>query len=316
MVMKLTNHIVDQRLVENNRPIKRLEAYKNAHTSIKWLCLKCNHKWKTMPYIILNGSGCPKCGFLSRCEKERHHNDNIDIWLIDNNRPIKRIGEYENAHKSISWICLNIKCSYIWTAKPYMIRQGTGCPQCAGHIVSNSTIDQLLIGKNILRLDDYIDSRSKIRFQCLIEDCNHIWRVIPRQIVRTGSGCPMCNIPGRNEKLMHELFIVNNIKYIPQFPIKSIDKNAPAYRLDAVVPSIQLAIEYNGRQHYQPSGFGSTDSDLVFKKQKNRDRYIRDFCYLYNIELIEIDGRDFYNDSLEEYLEEEIIPYIKFLMKK
>jgi hypothetical protein len=57
--------------------------------------------------------------------------------------------------------------------------------------LSNELIDQRLIGRNIKRLDDYINSATPIRFLCLVKECNHIWRARPNGI-SSGRGCPEC----------------------------------------------------------------------------------------------------------------------------
>jgi hypothetical protein len=43
--------------------------------------------------------------------------------------------------------------------------------------LTNEDVDKRLI--NIKRLEDHINCNSKISFQCLIDDCNHIWSENP-----------------------------------------------------------------------------------------------------------------------------------------
>jgi hypothetical protein len=64
--------------------------------------------------------------------------------------------------------------------------------------------------------------------------------------------------------------------------------------------------------NYEPTGyFGSLTPQEDFIKQQIRDEYIRNFCTSNNIELIEIDGRDYYSTYLIEYMQNNLIPYIK-----
>jgi predicted nucleic acid-binding Zn-ribbon protein len=60
----LTNKIIDQRLIENHIPIKRLGDCINNNTAICCQCLKCDNIWYPIPSNILNKNnprGCPKC---------------------------------------------------------------------------------------------------------------------------------------------------------------------------------------------------------------------------------------------------------------
>lgn len=44
-------------------------------------------------------------------------------------------------------------------------------------------------GKNLTPLESYVNSTTKIAFQC--NDCGHIWQAAPAQIL-SKTGCPEC----------------------------------------------------------------------------------------------------------------------------
>jgi hypothetical protein len=67
--------------------------------------------------------------------------------------------------------------------------------------LTNAEIDLRLDGRNIRRSDDYIDSNTKIRWQCMIEDCGHIWLATPGAVIHQ-TGCPKCN---KRLKITNEL---------------------------------------------------------------------------------------------------------------
>ena len=70
----------------------------------------------------------------------------------------------------------------------------------------------------------------------------------------------------------------------------------------------QVIIEYNGIQHYEPVPFNG-DKELAkanFARQIKRDQWLRDYCNLNNIILIEIDGRKYTKDKIEPYLVEQL----------
>jgi len=249
--------------------------------------------------------------------RPRLSNEIVDTRL--GNRPLKRLGEYKNTLIPIKWKCLDLNCEYIWDATPKNVihaKHPTGCPKCAGNQpFDNQIIDCLLVSKNIERLDDYTRSITPIRFRCL--KCNYIWKTKPGHIINENSGCPVCNTPGLNEKLMIETIFQSQIEYILQLNLKIFDKENPPYKLDMFISSIKLAIEYNGEQHYRPARFGNNylkdprEPQERFVKQQARDNYVRQFCIDNHIELIEIDGRKLKNKKLVAYLNNELIPYIK-----
>lgn len=78
----------------------------------------------------------------------------------------------------------------------------------------------LIQNRNIFKLDEYINSYTKIRWKCKV--CNYIWLGIPNHVMR-GSGCPKCtkhapitnedvdkNLMGRNIERIDDVNGVNN----------------------------------------------------------------------------------------------------------
>lgn len=89
------------------------------------------------------------------------------------------------------------------------------------------------------------------------------------------------------------------VKYQNQYRInisKTINSSEYSY-IDFYLPDFNIFIEYNGIQHYIPvEHFGG---ELRFKKQTQRDQYIKDYCKINNIKLLEIPYKlKDYNDIL------------------
>lgn len=187
--LKLNNDYIDKLI--NGRQIKRLDYYINTNTPINFVCLVdgCNYSWKTTPNsIIYKNSGCPKCsGKLL-----------LTVHIIDErlkNRPLKIIGNYINNSTPTSFICLNEECKYIWKARPAdILTKKSGCPKCAGLIqYTNEFIDDKLKQEGLVkRIGNCINSKEKIKFLCLIDECNYEWYAQPHSIVMNKSGCPKC----------------------------------------------------------------------------------------------------------------------------
>lgn len=59
--------------------------------------------------------------------------------------------------------------------------------------LTSKIIDERLLGRPIIRLDDFIDVRTKIRFQCLNEECDNVWPAIPNNVINgKKTGCRPC----------------------------------------------------------------------------------------------------------------------------
>ena len=302
--LRLTDQIIDQRL--KNRKIIRLDNCINSSTKYRWQCTICSNIWSTKPNAIFNGTGCPKCAGLIRLT-----NEIIDEFLQKENKII-RVGNYINSRTKIQFKCLIDGCHHIWGAAPSsIIHAKTGCPKCSGLIkLTNEMVDYRLLSKNIKRVGDYINIKIKIEWQCLI--CNNIWTAKPSDIFGKNSGCPVCSLY-KNEKLIHSILSDNKINFEHHKYLKKINDNYPNYIVDFYFSSLNLIIEYNGKQHYETTRFNGISqeiADINFVNQIKRDNELESFCKDNNIKLIFIDGRKYKDATLEKYVLEIIKNYL------
>lgn len=113
-----------------------------------------------------------------------------------------------------------------------------------------------------------------------------------------GIGCPKCR-QSHGEAIIRNIMEEYYVKYQNQYRInisKTINSSGYSY-IDFYLPDFNIFIEYNGIQHYVPvEHFGG---ELRFKKQTQRDQYIKDYCKINNIKLLEIPYKlKDYNDIL------------------
>lgn len=93
----------------------------------------------------------------------------FDEKLKNFNKNIKRIGEYKNYRTKVQFQCLID--GYIWETRPFNIFvQKSGCPKCGKSLsLNNETFDEKIKDRNIRRLGNYINSSTKIEFECLVD---------------------------------------------------------------------------------------------------------------------------------------------------
>jgi len=193
-----------------------------------------------------------------------------------------------------------------WKAETYSRTSGRRCPVCDGKktVPSNcffTTHPELAKewdndenGKQTPN-DFTHGSHKKFGWKC----CKgHKWSATIKD--RTfGYGCPICN-ESKGEKAIR-LYLESNLKsneWKQEFKTK-ID------RPDFVVAKIKTTIEYNGRQHYKPVGFGSSKPHAAMENLKDnirRDDIKLQRCHKYNIPMLIIPYWD--KDRIPEILDD------------
>lgn len=289
----LNDNILDMRLLEQKRTIIRFGNYINIYTKISWKCLMCNNVWESTPDSVINKcSGCPKCS------DRKLTNEYVDGQLKINSRKIKRLDDYINNNSVKKWLCEI--CGKIWKARTRdILNKKSGCPDCAHKTLNNEKIDKYLEGSDIIRLEDFKgNTKKKILFGHTI--CGFEWESTTAHIIYNKVGCPKCSKSGKDEKLIYDIFIKNNISFEYQKKLQNINSQYPNYILDYYIDYANLIIEYNGRQHYGPVRFGGISEEKAqqkFDNQVKRDNELNNICKCDGINIIWINSKDYTGKS-------------------
>jgi len=293
-----------------NPNIKIMNQYINAQTKVKCQCKLDNYEWNAVPNLLLSGHGCPKCGQNKlRNLFVKNLNDFInELKLINPN--ILIIGEYINANTKIKCKCLID--GYEWSAKPSHLLDNHECPQCAikkrSEIRTFTNLDFLSkvkqVNQDIIILDEYTGINNKIKVRCIHD--NYEWYISPSNLLR-GRGCPVCKA-SKGEKEINGYLNKYKIYNIPQKEfdgLLGLGNGLLSY--DFYLPTYNLLIEYQGKQHERPIDFnseGMVKATENFKQQQEHDRRKREYAKLHNIELLEIWYWDINNirSILDDYI--------------
>ena len=124
---------------------------------------------------------------------------------------------------------------------------------------------------------NYINNRTKLKFRCTDK---HIFNMRLSNIISQGQWCPKC-IKYLSEEICR--FSIENI-----FD-KKFDKFFFKYKkhhleLDGYNQSLQIAFEYNGKQHYEITKFTPSLDELKYRKYL--DNLKIEYCDINNIELV------------------------------
>ena len=289
-IKKTTEEFINE-LNEINNNIEILGEYINANTKIKCKCKIDGYEWEVVPHDLLRGYGCPKCYGMYKTTEE------FKQELKEINDDIEVLGEYVNSYTKIK-----VRCKidgYEWSATPSNLLRGYGCPKCAG---KNKTTEEFInrmkkVNDDIEILGEYVNNRIKIKCKCKID--GYEWEATPNNLLR-GYGCPKCS-ESKGEKRVAKYLDSKNIDYERQYKFDYC-RSKKELPFDFYIPSLNIAIEYDGKQHYEiVEHFGGLNN---FISTKVRDTIKTIYCKENNIKLIRIAYWDF--DNIEEILEKEL----------
>ena len=293
------------RLQQINPNIEVLGTYTNSKTKIKCKCEICGYEWEVMPNSLLSGHGCPKCGGRLKLTHEEFiiklHQVSLDIEVV---------GIYVNANTKIKCRCKIDGCE--WEGRPADLLRGTGCPKCGGalKVTQEEFIDKLHeVNPNIQVLGTYKNNRTKIKCRCKID--GYEWGARPYTLLN-GHGCPKCSI-SKGEKRIAQYLDNLGIGYIynKKYFNDLVGTGGGLLRPDFIIPSLEIWVEFDGRQHFEPVDFTSAMSEqqlqaqfkIVQQNDQIKDQYAKDN----NWTLIRIPYTEYDNieQILAEYIEQE-----------
>jgi hypothetical protein len=256
----------------------------NSHTIQKQGCAKCskNAKLNTETFIA---------------KASELHNNKYDYSLVN----------YVNATTKIKIICPKHK---LFEIIPVSHLQKQGCRQCGNERKATSHTYDL---KEFIRLSrnihgeryDYSKVIYKNAKEKVIIICKEIghgkFKQTPQAHFNKGNGCPLCNNTSIGETVITDYLKSKNIKFIPEKTFEDciyVNK----LRFDFYLPRYNLAIEFDGRQHFEPvEKFGGLKE---FKLTKARDKVKNNYCRDNNIDLLRISYKDIHKtrNILKDYL--------------
>lgn len=117
-----------------------------------------------------------------------------------------------------------------------------------------------------------------------------------------GHGCPHCNKISKGENRIYEYLSKNNIPFEREYSFEDCIHQRHL-KFDFYVPLINLIIEFNGKQHYEPVKFFGGEEK--FRTASKRDEIKMKYCNDNNIDILIIPYWEY--DNIEKILE----PYVK-----
>lgn len=257
-----------QKLAKNKNGRCLTSKYTNNKTLMLWEC-KSGHQWTANWNRIKCGRWCPYC-----------YHDDLRDTLQECREFAKSKGgrclsnKYTNNQTIMLWKCATIEHPP-WKARFNSIKgANTWCPYCAGNIPLTLKYCQELArnkGGKCLS-EEYINNNTNMLWECKNK---HQWPAKLRTI-SGGCWCPECNVAKTQDMLCNTIRKIFNCKVMQNFKGFSWLKNIRAQEIDIWVPDLKLAIEYDGKQHFEPIDFfgGTEDFNRRQELDRNKDKLI------------------------------------------
>lgn len=274
--------------------------YVNSHTKVCIICPEHGEFWQT-PSNHLNKThacGCSKCGLKEKIRKRiKPQNQFIEeANEIHNNKYIYSKVEYINTQSKVCIICPEHGEFY---QTPANHLRGQGCPKCKIEKLQNinllTTQDFIKKSKEVHgNKYDYSKSVYKSAKETVCIICpvhGEFWQAAYDHAY--GYNCPFCNESKGEEKI--RLFLISkNINFIKEHKFEWLINpiTEQNLRLDFYLPDYNIAIEYQGEQHFKPIDFGGGYQKSAFLKVQYLDKLKHNLCKKHNVPILYINYFD------------------------
>ena len=281
--------------VSPNSEIKATEVMAFSNKKLLWVCNN-GHEWEATVANRSQGNGCPYCSrrkLIVGVNDLETMNPKLAMEVSPNSK-IKATEVTSGSENKLLWRCCK---GHEWEAKVYNRSNGNGCPYCSNH--------KILIGFNDLattnpQLAKEVSLNSKIKATEVTAGSNKklLWRcskgheweaaVLHRS---QNTGCPKCS-GSKMERDFAQL--VKTI--IPENTdiIHNDRKLIKPYELDVLIPSLNLAFEFNG--DYWHSNEMIRERHPHFKTSKQFDNFKKQECEKHGVELFFVREKQWANN--------------------
>ena len=277
-----------------NRKEKIKSIFLNSHniqliskdgSVLKCRCGNCQQIFKVIGYMNRNKIVCPICKNNELAERKRE----------------KRINNIKSEVTTIKR-----KCSYMpycFSTNKYLC---SACAVKAEPYYTKSEFSKIVndANKSITVIGNYIDSHTPIKYKCNI--CENVYFGKPYNLLKGVCGCRNCN-KSNGERIISLYLMEHDIYYETEKVFDDCRYKRPL-RFDFYIPDFNIAIEYDGKQHFEPVRFKKCQNpEENFRSTKIRDEIKNQYCKENNIALIRISYMD---EDIYHLLDDCLMPII------
>ena len=291
--------------VENcgGKVLTKKEDFKNTRVNMEFSCNMCGKKiirtFKT--YRDLNARTCREC--TNKKLRELRKLTKEDVLERCNKYGAELItpyNKYENNETIMEFKC---ECGRHFNRRLADLQKEIDykCGFCnSHHNYTYQEVKEYIESKGCKLLSkSYQNNRELLKIKC---KCGEVfYRKFNSFKDSKQYYCNTCTSNSRAEILIKQLLEDNNIAYLSQYKFKDC-RNEKPLPFDFYIPSLNIAIEYDGKQHYK---YGCFNMDLLeLMNLRRKDKIKTNYCNEYNIKLIRIPYWEF--NDIEKILIKEL----------
>ena len=280
-----------------NVPVEIIGEYKNMKTPIKTRCTKCGNEWDANVVSLCQGSGCNKC--KNSKPKKEHDKFVKEISEVQPNLIIT--SRYNGDANNVSYKC-KIDGYEGLASAGRLLNKTTQCTCCVKKKMHESQMLSYEIFKERMRMvnpqieiiSGYDGTESKVTFRCGTHGRTYVQRA--SDAMHGKCGCAQC-VSSKGEKEIEKLLNEFNVEFKTQYKFDDC-YDIKLLPFDFYIPSLHLAIEYQGQQHYKPVQFGGCSMEEAiqnFERQQRHDKIKSDYCRDNGINLLSISYKEYDN---------------------
>ena len=287
---KTEEFIIKAKKVHGDKYDYSKTVYTRSDKKLTITCLK-HGDFEQVPTSHLKGCGCKQCSIERRAKTRTLTTDQF-ILKARKIHGFKYDYSKSNYTKGYNTVCIICpKHGEFWQiAHSHM--QGAGCPKCKYEYVADlqrGTLNRFIKNANDIHNYKYdysqvVYGRNNKEKVCIVcPEHGEFWQTPHDHL--SGYGCPKCKLKGQTR--LYNKLCKDFPKEIVMFEVNS--KIVPwlkTQRFDIYFPKYNIAIEYNGEQHYSPIlQFGGL---LGYENTIKRDQEKREKCKNNNCVLFEL----------------------------
>ena len=275
------------------------QFYINSSSKLKLSCNTCKAQLEITYNDHITGKvGCRLCAYKRNSATRRHGYDKfLTLAKSIHGEKFYYLPSqlYINAHTPLKVFCREHQ-DYFQTNYMRHITAKRGCFLCANRQRSRNRRygypkflkeAKEIHGEKYIYQADLFYKSVNTKFPVFCKRHERIFQTSYALHIYEKCGCPDC---GRNiskgERVIKEYFIINNIEFVEQYRPPGL-KHTRQLSIDFYLPTVDLLIEYQGEQHFKPSGIHGGIASLL--PQLRRDQIKRKFAYDNNIELMTLE---------------------------
>ena len=272
-------------------------TFNGVKSPVEFTCLQCGRTQKVARgEVLLRKNKKFQCQFCHYSKEEQTKETLHKIQYLCNSKKITllkftKVGEVATFKCDI--------CKKEFTREPNRFLKNPTCPSCerTGTMSFEKFMEEL---NKRYELDEYVlvepEKYNKTHDKMLVRHkCGFVWKISPSDLLL--HQCPQCaRKTSKGEKAIKNFCDMHSIEYIWQWQQKI---NERMLYFDFYLPKYNLAIEFQGEQHYKPIKYWGGEEG--FQRRLVNDNDKREWCKKQNIHLLEISFTSF--EKINEILE-------------